>query len=410
MIARLLPPTRYLIVTFCFTLISLKTVADETLSTPKVQAYLSLQTIVMGDPKGKIDTYFADNSVATEAVEFSPDGQFFASVSKSKGASAQLTLWLSADASSQWQQSLDGETECVTFTKNGRYILTGGENKKGSGALHAFDTQSGEKLDLDFSKHYPKSIEGMRFSPNGKMLATGDEAGQIVIWDSLAVHPKDWFVLAKLSVKNHTNAVADVNQIDWTQDSKFIVSAERDGDVDMYRVSDLITQQATGPYRRFLGFAGNTVKSVRIAANGKYVAAGAGSTQGVRVWDLQSASLVAHIPSEPVPNANSGKLLNAERYETIAFSPDSKYLLVGGTWPAWWFAANQQENKAYTVPIVAFLLSDLSNADLPLESARIQKFDAWRSEYFDFHPTGSMFVSGHDDGSIRLWRVKQATP
>ncbi|WP_395339426.1 WD40 repeat domain-containing protein [Ningiella sp. W23] len=373
---------------------------------PQQQApYLHHVITLMGDPDGRIDTYFEDNSVATEAVEFSPNGELFASVSKSKNTSARLRLWRRSDYKMLWEQTLSGETESVAFSLDGQWIVAGGEDDLGSGVLYVFAVTNEKQVLTNLSTGFSKSIEGMRFSPNGKMLAIGDEAGFVSIIATHMPNPEDWYIIGRHSVKNSADDIADVNQVDWTSDSAYLVTAERDGDVHLYSALSLVTEYLPRPIRRYEGFTGNTVKSVRISSDNTMVAAGAGGTMGVMIWDFESAELISHIRSEHAPRSNSAKVLNAERYESVAFSPDSQHLVVGGTWPAWWFAANQQENLGYKVPLTHFDIIDLKKqvaADAPIQ---FQHYDAWRTEYIDFNTEGDLVVTGHDDGSIRLWRV-----
>nr|WP_168711042.1 hypothetical protein [Ningiella ruwaisensis] len=385
--------------------------ASKALTSP---GHLRLDAVLMGDPQGAVDTYFSDNSVATEAVEFSPDGRYFASVSKSKNAQAMLMLWNAQTHDLIWQKPLSGETECVSFYKNAEYVVTGGEAENGAGELRIYDTQSASLIRRVSLPSYTKSIEGLRFAPNFKMLATGDEAGRLLVWDSSNSDPNYWQILKLIDVKNQPDALADLNQVDWTSDSRFLVTAERDGDVHLYDTRQISSSAYTVPIRKFTGFEGYSVKSVRISPNQRYVAAGAGGMQGVRVWDFETGILIAHLESESTPTSDTNKPLNAERIETVVFSHDSRLLLAGGTWPSWWFLANNQENKAFEVPISVFkLLPEAPNLKPEniesMERIKVQKESevrAWRTEYLDRHPFQNRFVSGHDDGTIRLWEAR----
>lgn len=100
------------------------------------------------------------------------------------------------------------------------------------------------------------SIDGMRFSHSGSLLATGDEAGQVNIWDTSDPDPLNWpstpiYIIEQGPDENRPDGGSghsDVNSIDWTQDDRFIVTAGRNlvvkgkythdglGNIRIYRV------------------------------------------------------------------------------------------------------------------------------------------------------------------------------
>lgn len=352
----------------------------------------------LGDPDGIIGHWDPENRVATESAEFSPDGQFFATVSKSRiSGNSVVMLWKTESAEVIWTRSMDGETEAVTFTKDGAFVVAGGEGSKGQGALKVWTTEDGSLARELGASVYPKSIEGMRFSPDGSRLATGDESSQVTIWDTSKRSPESWVILFVLNVQD-TDSVADVNQVDWTGEGRFLVTAERDGDVTLYDTRVLNSDGLPGKAREFEGFKGRgSVKSVRISPDNKMVAAGCASTQGVRLWDLDTGTLIAHIPSGSAPDNPEKAPLCAERCEAVAFTNDSQYLLVGGTWPSW--AVDQY----HEVPISVFRVDDLLKNRASEVPNPVTVVKTWRTEYIDFNESGSLMLTSHDDGSVRLF-------
>ena len=361
----------------------------------------------LGDPDGAFDTFFPDNSVATEAAEFSPEGGRFATVSKSKRSAAVLQLWSSRTHEVLWRATVGGETEAVAWTRDGRLVVTGGEAAAGGGQLAVWDADTGARLSLGADGHrYAASVESLRFSPSGRMLATGDESGHVVVWDTARADPALWSAVQVIDASEGGTGPQDINQIDWTADGRALVTAQRNGTVAMYaQVQPPGAAPRFALERRFAGFAGQTVKSVRIAPDQSLVAAGAGDAGGVRVWDLATGAPVRHLASEssPRPEDGTGQPLAAERFETVLFSPDSQTLLVGGTWRPGWVTDNGFDPVGHPVPISLFRVSDLrtpAGAPRPFRTVR-----TWRQEYLQFDPAGRHLLSSHDDGAWRLWAV-----
>ncbi len=356
--------------------------------------------VKMGDPDGTVDHWDPENRVATESAEFSPDDQFFATVSKSRiSGNSVVRLWKAESAEIVWTRATDGETEAVTFTRDGAFIVTGGEGSNGQGSLKIWNTEDGSLVRAIGASVYAKSIEGMRLSPDGGRLATGDESSHVTIWDTSNPSPESWEILFVLNMQD-TDSVADVNQVDWTDDGRFLMTAERDGDVALYDTRVLNSDGLPEKVRAFEGFKGRgSVKSVRISPDNKMVAAGCAATQGVRLWDLDTGKLIAHIPSGSAPDNPEKAPLCAERCEAVEFTNDSQYLLVGGTWPSW--AVDQY----YEVPISVFRVDDLLKNPPSVVPNPATEIETWRTEYIDFNGYGDRMLTSHDDGSVRLWSL-----
>jgi len=79
----------------------------------------------VGDSQGVVDEEHDIASV--ESAEFSPDGTLIASGAK-KGR--EVRVWDTATGAMLWEQKHDQEVEVVAFTRDGRYLATGGENIK----------------------------------------------------------------------------------------------------------------------------------------------------------------------------------------------------------------------------------------------------------------------------------------
>lgn len=128
----------------------------------------------------------------------------------------------------------------ITWTRDSRYVLSGGENNR----VHVWRAADGELVKT--LKHIA-SIDGMRMSHQGHLLACGTEAGEIVFWDTADSDPQNWpdtalYVIKQGPDMNHPDGGSDhsdVNSIDWTVDDQFIVTAGRNTLVKRWHVPDL---------------------------------------------------------------------------------------------------------------------------------------------------------------------------
>lgn len=330
----------------------------------------------IGDSQGVVDEEHDIASV--ESAEFSPDGTLIASGAK-KGR--EIRVWDTATGAMLWEQKHDQEVEVVAFTRDGRYLATGGEDCK----VRVWRAGDGEPIrTLD----HIASIDGMRFSHSGSLLATGDEAGQVNIWDTSDPDPLNWPSTPLYTVEHGPDenrpgggsGHSDVNSIDWTQDDRFIVTTGRNLVVKCWEVAHM-GDDDYGLRRTFSGHTGS-VKSVRLSPDGRYVAAGAGNSM-VKVWTFDDGALVATLTlSEPDATM-----------EAVEFSPDGRFLLTGGT-EGKYTHDGLGNIRFYRVP-----RDPGDNYEL------VSTEPVFRQEYFHFNSDGSLLVSSHEDGTLRLWQV-----
>ena len=318
---------------------------------------------------------FLDRPTSTESAEFSPDGTLVASVAKGDDS---VRLWRVSDGAQLWARIADGETESVAFTRDGAYVVTGGEDT----LVRVWRVSDGVQV---ASLPHPASVEGLRFSNGGGRLATGNEAGQVTIWNTSASNPAAWpttplHVVTQGSDQDAGGAgQADVNQVDWTNDDRFVVSAGRNEVVKLWEVAAMGNLDQ-GLRRTFTGHTGS-IKSVRLSPDDQLVAAGAQlSPDGsVRVWERATGALVVDLDFPDV-----------RIVEAVEWTPNGEFLFVGGT-------AQGGRTGRFTV---------YRTADLALPSPQpvltVQTFD---QEYFDFNDDGTRLALSQADGALRLYDV-----
>lgn len=125
-------------------------------------------------------------------------------------------------------------------------------------------------------------ICSLRFSPNGKRLATSSTDGLIKLWDVETEQPL-------LTLQGH---IGDVNKIAFSPDSRRLVSGGDDGTVRLWDVESGTAQQV------LRGHAGRVFEVV-FARGGKRVIS-AGDGDGIRFWICDSGEPSIILPANNV--------------------------------------------------------------------------------------------------------------
>ena len=338
----------------------------------------------VGDTEGAIDQERGIASI--ESAEFSPEGTLIASAAKHAG---DVRVW-TVEGEQRWQQfhenDPDDEVEVVAWTRDGQYVLSGGEDHRVR-VWRAADGTPVQTLD------HIASIDGMRFSHSGDLLATGDEAGQVNIWDTSDPDPANWPATPLHTITHGPDqdrpdggtGHSDINSIDWTADDQFIFTAGRNAEVRRWEVARM-GDADQGLRQAYLGFS-DSIKSTRLSPDGTLVAAGGQRSPdgAVRVWNVETGALikVLHFPQ-------------AQKIEAVEFTPDGRFLFAGG---------NEGKDGLTGYPgnggIGAIRAYDIAN-----DFALVLEQPVFRQEYFDFNGDGSLLVSSHEDGTLRLWQVE----
>ncbi|KIM37228.1 hypothetical protein M413DRAFT_77348, partial [Hebeloma cylindrosporum] len=193
---------------------------------------------------------------------------------------------------------------CVQFSADGRYVATGCNR-----TAQIFDVQTGQKVCVLEDETAPKAgdlyIRSIRFSPDGKLLATGAEDRKIRVWD-----------IAKRRVCHIFDGHAqEIYSLDFSRDGRRIVSGSGDKTMRIWDVLDgssrTITINDTDSINNDSG-----VISVAISPDGCFVAAGSLDTV-VRIWDVATGALLDRLRG------------HEDSVYSVAFTPDGRGLVSG---------------------------------------------------------------------------------
>ena len=339
----------------------------------------------VGDPATR-----APNSVAAESALFSPDGRFVAAVTKGDDSVQVLDARTGATL---WKSFSPGavEVEAVAWSADGRWVFSGSQEK-----LRVWDAATGALLRTleDVGAGY----ESLELSPGGRRLAGGNADGEVRVYDVSGASPAAFSLTRTIESSAGADGRADVNQIDWAANGD-LFSANRDRlvrRIDPASDADAVAH----PVAAYAG-VDTSVKAVRLSPDQALVAAGGGVANGedfvgVALWCVETTQLLR------VLTPGSGLDPGLDRVEAVEFTPDGRYLLVGGTAP---FRDRAVDLRVFRV---ADLL-DASEASVRPVLVAGERL-AWRTEFFSFAPgdaDGGAFelVTAHDDGSVRRFTL-----
>ena len=222
-------------------------------------------------------------------VRFSPDGRHLISGSYDNTA----RLWDVATGSelqafkghSWWvwaaEFSPDGN-EIVTAGQDGKAIVWQKQPLQAGGQVAAVAPMF--KQVTEFTGH-DGAIYSAKFSPDGKLVATGGYDKMVMVWNPADVHPVD--IAGRLDGKpdakpNYVRLAGHngpVRSVAFSPKGKLILSGSEDNSI---RIWDL----ATGESVKSLRGHGSSVRSCTFSPDGEMVLSG-GDDESVRLWNVR---------------------------------------------------------------------------------------------------------------------------
>lgn len=339
----------------------------------------------MGDEDGIFER--PTNNVSVENGQFSYDETVIATVAKGDNT---IRLWNADDGTEIWKTDGVQETECLAFTADDRYIITGGEARDRE--INILLTEDGSKL-RTFA--VGTSTEGMVFSPDFNLLATGNEGGEVWIYDTSNPDIFAWpdtpaFVLIHGPDKDLSGIDADehsdINQMEWSKDGQTLFSGSRVGTLKAWSRANFGTDSAL--VRTYEAGLRGSVKGIDLSEDGSLIVSCSNSNSGtgfrparVVAFDVETAEVVFDfaIPSGKTP-------------ENVTFDPTGRILLAASS------LQEVREDDART-----FIWSvDSVKVGVTQPSQIIRWFE---QEYFDFSDAGDRLIVSGNDGSVRVFDV-----
>ncbi len=235
---------------------------------------------------------------SVESAEFSPDGRFIVSGTK---FDYSVVMWRTSDGAELWRQYAKDEVERVGWSADGKYVAAGSEDY----LVTVYDAKTGAVIKV--LKH-DQGIDGLTWSHNGSLLATGEEVEKNAR-DNKSAKVRIFNMPEGKEIKS-MDFGNTVNELFFSKDDQFLLAVGH-GSIKIYKVSDWsLVQTLKMPYHVVFTSGG-------FSPDAKYVIA-VGSSEYARgnvfLWDWQEGKLVKHFN-------HTGK-----KIESIAWHPNGRYI------------------------------------------------------------------------------------
>jgi glucose repression regulatory protein TUP1 len=266
---------------------------------------------------------------------------------------------------------------CVRFSPDGKFLATGC-NK----SAQIYDTKTGAKTcvltDQPPNHKGDLYIRSVCFSPDGRYLATGAEDRQIRIWNISTKKVKHMF----------TGHKQEIYSLDFSKDGRIIASGSGDKTVRIWDVDNgqLLHTLYTSPGQES-GPSEAGVTSVSISSDNRLVAAGALDTL-VRVWDARTGQQLEKLRG------------HKDSIYSVSFAPDGRTLVSGSL------------DKTLKVWDLAGTVRAL-DADVPEEekvgNATCANTFMGHKDYVlsvSCSPDGMWIASGSKDRGVQFWEPR----
>jgi WD40 repeat protein len=284
----------------------------------------------------------------------------------------------------------------AAFSPNGKLLATGDDN----GKVTLFDIASSTKTIASFSAHVTR-VNAVAFSPDGKILATASDDRSVKLWDVTSCEKSSCKEIAQLV--GHTEPVV---ALAFSPDGKTLASGSRDSSAKIWSV------MSHNELRTIRGHTG-TINSVAYSPDGNTLAT-ASADEEIKLWDLRAGS--DELATDTVAAVSQNQKLAAmmkdgdlvlwdlEHQQRIAsakglglvfdlaFSPDGKTIAASANQGVELFCITSAPGQTPTEALHSchkFETNDLFTATMA------------------FSPDSSLLVThaGFDDTNIKIWDV-----
>ena len=203
---------------------------------------------------------------------------------------------------------------------------------------------------------HTNSIAALAYSPNGKVIASGSEDSNIILWD----------VETGREVKTLIGHTHLVNSLVYSIDGRTIISGSWDGTIKFWDAK-------TGTELNTLMGHSSRVYCLAISPDGRTLASGSADST-IKIWNIETGRVITSLFG------------HTDAINAISFSPDGTTLVSGSDDSVIkiWDVKRGNETKS---------ISGNNNSILTIS----------------YSPDGSTFATGSKDSTITLWDSKTGT-
>jgi WD40 repeat protein len=337
------------------------------------------------------------------AIDFSPDGESFVSVSNDE----TLIWWTSNGQVIDVFGEHTDEIIDIAFSANGTYLVSASAD----GTARLWDLRNVEELQRyeghDREDIFTRIVVGV-YGPDESTMLSGSYDGTLRLWDTNS----------GLTIQQFLGHSDEVRDVAFSEDGLTALSASKDESVILWDVE-------SGEARSVLVGHYSPVNTVVYLPDGERAVSGA-EDGGLILWDLESGEIIRRYG----PLVNKGDIGHAGPVYDIAIHPEGHRMLsasADGNLILWdiedgsivteYKGHNDEIWSVAYAPSGETAVSGSLNGSIILWDVRddteffggiIRRIDAHdRTVYsLDFAPDGQSFISASKDRTLRLWDIE----
>jgi serine/threonine protein kinase/WD40 repeat protein len=249
----------------------------------------------------------AHNELGFLTVDYSPDGRYVVSANNHGAfflapdcdkASAELRLIDTTTGGLVWEAQRNQGTFWggVAFSSDGRTIVTGDWHCDNDVVI--WDAATGEQLAVWQGHQSP--VQSVSTSPDGKWVATMEENGTLILWDTATGTPAHTF----------PNLIQEGGNTIFSPDSQRLLIA--DSIASKLHLLDIATGQIIREFTGHNGF----IRYIDFSSDNRHIVSSAGADGNIFVWDIETGEIVRRFHHSEIGPVGS----------MVAFSRDGQSL------------------------------------------------------------------------------------